>query len=244
MQSLRISKKIWIFLFSLIVSLAQTVTAAEYFFNDILNQKELQARYEKSGNGSIQTLGNTIAATANLSNDRLDLFFQEQNSSVWKFLYDVSNNSWGESCWNEHFGIWTPTTGTLESENFTVQDSFSDPGGQAGTISAVLTTGDFEITRTISLKAGDIRFFQIKYNVKNTGQATIDDVRFFETIDFDIPITGDHTDDYGWYESSTDYIGIKDDEFFRNGITSNIRSSVHGMAHYSTELWLFFISCG
>ena len=231
--------KIWFIVFSLMIGLSQTTTstAREYLFKDILTQKELKARHEKSGGSSIQTLGNTIAATTNLSNDRLDLFFTEQNSDVWKFLYDVAGNAWGESCWSEHFGIWTPASGILESENFTVQDSFSDPGGQAGTISAVLTSGDFEITRTISLQAGDIRFFQIKYIVKNTSQTTIDDVRFFETIDFDIPITGDHTDDYGWYESSTDYIGIKDDEFFRNGITSNIRSSAHGMALYSTELY-------
>jgi hypothetical protein len=175
------------------------------------------------------------STVAHLSNYLLDLYFREQNCDTWSYQYEPGN--WGESCFREHFGVWTSDwDSTAASEYFTIDVPFTDPGGGSGSIEATLHFTDIQVKRRISLPRDNIRFFQIQYTIKNTGQSTIKDVRFFETIDFDVPTTDDCLDDYGWYDETTDYIGVKDDRFFRNGMASNIRSTRHSLQYYSVVL--------
>ncbi|NQE04683.1 hypothetical protein C5S32_02320 [ANME-1 cluster archaeon GoMg1] len=175
-------------------------------------------------------------STAHLKNNLLDLHFTEQNSDLWQYQWQLGQ--WGESCYHEHFGVYTDNAGrTLESEEFTIDQPFTDPGGVSGTITAILHYGDIQVKRKITLISGDIRFFEIEYTIKNIGSSTLNDVRFFQTIDFDIPWTGDHTDDYAWYDAEHDYVVVKDDEYFENSFTGSKRSDRHGMAHWSTEIY-------
>ena len=175
-------------------------------------------------------------STAHLKNDVLDLYFTEQNSDLWKYQWQPGQ--WGESCYHEHFGVYTDDAGrTLESEEFTIDQSFTDPGGVPGTVTAILHYGDVQVKRKITLISGDIRFFEIEYTIKNTGASTIDDVRFFQTIDFDIPQTGDHTDDHAWYDAEHDYVVVKDDEFFENSFKARRDSTRHGIDYWHTEIY-------
>ena len=176
------------------------------------------------------------SVTAHLSNNLLDLYFQEQFSNTWSYQYQLG--LWGESCWREHFAIWTPTTGILESESFTIDQPFTDPGGGPGSITAILHHGDIQITRTITVPSGDIAQFEILYRIKNIGSSTLQDVRFFQTIDFDIPQTGDHADDNAKYDAATDDIWIEDPEYFRITMGSDPRSDQHGLDFYWDELYL------
>ena len=176
-------------------------------------------------------------STAHLKNNVLDLYFTEQNSNLWQYQWQPGQ--WGESCYHEHFGVYTGAAGrTLESEEFTIDQSFTDPGGVPGTVTAVLHYGDVQVKRKITLISGDIRFFEIEYTVKNTGSSTLNDVRFFQTIDFDIPWTSDCGDDHAWYDAEHDYVIVRDDDHdFENSFTGSIPSDRHGVDHWYTEIY-------
>ena len=177
---------------------------------------------------------------ARLSNDVLDCVFLEDGSELWQYQYTPGH--WGESCWREHYAIYSGNHGnTMESDDpgFQVIVPFDNPGGGPGTILAVLQTRDdaFEVSRTITMLSGPVRFFKLDYVVTNISSVTQADVRFFETIDFDIPETGDHEDDYGYYDEEDDYIWIVDWDYFQNGIESELLSDHHGMEHYTIEIY-------
>lgn len=172
---------------------------------------------------------------AYLANDVLRIYIGERYSEEWQYQYEPGQ--WGESCFREHFAVYTGSTGTVESEDFVVDIPFIDPGGTPGTVTSLLHAGSVEVTRLVSVPEGNARYFQIQYLVRNSGASTLPDVRFFETVDFDIPWTGDHEDDYGWYNELIDYVGVRDADFFRNGVASNILSSRHGVAFYYDELY-------
>jgi len=219
--------------------------AISYKFKDVLNEIELneRARKSKSSKDSRKlltrnnVLDEELAGNSFLSNERLQLYFNEKNSSVWKFLYDVDNGLWGESCYHEHFAIWTSELGIIESDSFTVVDPFIDLEGNFGTIRTELIFEDITIERKITLPPGNQPFFEIRYKIINTGNKKYTDIRFFEAIDFDIPTTSDRENDYGEYEENSDYIRIKDDNFFRNGMESNFPSTKHGIDYWSTQLY-------
>lgn len=126
---------------------------------------------------------------------------------------------------------------TLESEEFTVDQPFSDLGGVPGTVTAILHYGNVQVKRKITLISGDIKFFEIEYTIKNIGPSTLNDVRFFQTIDFDIPLTSDCGDDYANYDAEHDYVVVKDDEYFENSFTGSIPSDRHGVDLWSTEIY-------
>ena len=175
-------------------------------------------------------------STAHLKNNLLDLHFTEQNSDLWKFQWQPGQ--WGESCYHEHFGVYTDNAGrTLESEEFTIDQPFTDPGGVPGTVTAILHYDDVQVKRKITLISGDIRFFEIEYTIKNIGSSTLNDVRFFQTIDFDIPWTSDCTDDYASYDAEHDYVVVSDGEYFNNSFKALRHSDRHGIDHWSTEIY-------
>ena len=165
-------------------------------------------------------------------NNLMDLDIGERYSTLWKYKWDGVN--WGESCWREEYSIWS--SGSIhESSEFTILNYFGTSYNDADK-TAILKTGNIEVTRTISIPSGNDRYFTISYKLKNTGSSTLSDVRFFEQVDYDVPWTGDHSDDTGWYDSTNDFVWIKDPDYFQNGFTGSKTSSRHGMAHYSTEL--------
>jgi len=193
-----------------------------------------EAFNEPAENSRILTVEESVSG-AHLKNNVLDLYFYEQNSDVWQYqwLPDV----WGESCYHEHFGVYTANYGrNVESEEFIVDQPFSDPGGVPGTVSAILHYDDIQVERKVSLSSGDTRFFEIKYIIKNIGPSTLYDVRFFQTVDFDIPWTADCRDDMAWYDAENDYVIIEDD--FKNCFRSDfIHSDRHGVDNWYTEIF-------
>jgi hypothetical protein len=165
-------------------------------------------------------------------NNLMDLDIGEKYSTLWKYKWDGVN--WGESCWKEEYSIWY--SGIIhESSGFTILNYFGTSYNDADK-TAILKTGNIEVTRTISIPSGNDRYFTISYKLENTGSSTLSDVRFFEQVDYDVPWTGDHWDDTGWYDSTNDFVWIKDPDYFQNGFTGSKTSSRHGMEHYSTEL--------
>ena len=174
-------------------------------------------------------------AEAFLSNNLLRIYINERDSRVWEFQY--APGSWGESNFREQYALYTPTSGIAESPGLVVEQSFVNPGGGAGSVRGVTSSSLFRITRTVTMPPGNARYFQIDYEIANKTGATIQDVRFFQAIDFDIPLTGDHTDDYGWYNSTTDYIGVGDDDYFRNIVVSVPRSDRHSVDFYYTQIY-------
>ena len=172
---------------------------------------------------------------AYLSNNLLRIYINERESRVWEYQY--APGAWGESNFREQYALYTPASGIAESPGLAVEQSFVNPGGGAGSVRGVTSSSLFRVTRTVTMPPGDARYFRIDYQVANKTGATIQDVRFFQAIDFDIPRTGDHSDDYGWYDSTTDYIGVRDDEYFRNIVVSVPRSDQHSVDYYYTQIY-------
>ena len=69
------------------------------------------------------------------------------------------------------------------------------------------------------MPAGDASYFTISYVLTNTNKnRPLNDVRFFEIVDYDIVgLEGD----YGWYIESADSVWENDREYFRNGFWGN-----------------------
>lgn len=175
-------------------------------------------------------------AEAQLSNNLLRIYISERNSRVWEYQY--APGLWGESNFHEHFAIYTPAAGIVESEDLLVDQGFSNPGGGTGSVTGRLSNSQFSVTRSVIMPPGNARYFRIDYDIANKTGSTVQDVRFFQAIDFDIPRTGDHTDDYGWYDPTTDYIGVRDDSFFRNILVSTPRSDNHSVDWWNWQIYV------
>ena len=180
--------------------------------------------------------------TVELSNNLIDINIGELNSSTW--YYEYASGQRGESCYHEHYAIYTPETGILESDDYTVATPFPAHAGGSGSVECKTRSGNFEVTRRVTVpdnpgaSPGDPAFLEIKYWVKNIGGSAYDDVRFFQAIDFDIPETGPEMDNnFGEYEAATDYLRIRHNSYFRNGMSSVPASSRHGLDFWSTQIY-------
>ena len=176
-----------------------------------------------------------VNTEAYLSNNLLRIYINERQSTVWHYQY--APGVWGESNYHELFALYAPGVGIAESPGFTVDQSFSNPNGGPGSISGIVSNSRFRVRRTVVMPPGNARYFRIEYEISNKSSTAIADVRFFQAIDFDIPFTGDHTDDYGWYDATTDYIGVRDDDYFRNIVVSVPRSDKHSVDFWSRQIY-------
>jgi len=174
-------------------------------------------------------------ADAYLSNNLLRIYIAERQSTVWYYQY--SPGLWGESNYHELFALYTPTGGIVESPSLTVDQPFTNPGGGPGSVSALLSNSQFLVQRTVTVPPDDGRYIRLDYDIINKSGATIPDARFFQAIDFDIPFTGDHTDDNGWYDATNDTIGVRDDQFFRNVLASVPHADRNSVDHWSTQIY-------
>ena len=175
-------------------------------------------------------------ADAYLSNNLLRIYTAERQSTVWHYQYRPG--VWGESNYHELFALYTPAGGIVESPTLAVDQPFTNPGGGAGSVSALLSNSQFRVRRTVTVPPGDGRYVRLDYDIINKSSATILDARFFQAIDFDIPFTGDHTDDMGWYDATTDTIGVRDDEYFRNVLASVPHADRNSVDQWSTQIYV------
>ena len=168
-------------------------------------------------------------------NDFLDIRVGPVSSTRWIFRYAQGQSA--DAVYLEHYGVWTPDWGgIMPSESMNVEQGFRElqPDRLA---EAVITYSQnnrsLRIIRRVQFYPGASRQFNITYVLTNTGSQPIRDVRFFQTIDFDIAGSGG---DYAWYNASSDSVFMNDDSYYRVGFTGSIRSSHHGVGQWSFML--------
>ncbi|MFW9935294.1 MAG: PKD domain-containing protein [Candidatus Thorarchaeota archaeon] len=166
-------------------------------------------------------------------NNVIDLDIGEHYSSLWQYKWDGIN--WGESCYREEYSLWYSNS-LHESSGFTVIDTYGTSYNDADT-HARLYSGNLYVDRDIYISTGNNRFFQISYIITNEGSSSYTDVRFFQQVDYDVPWTGHHYNDIGWYDSTTDFVWIKDASYFQNGFTGSKPSDDHGIWYFFDELY-------
>lgn len=168
-------------------------------------------------------------------NDLLDIRVGPRSSNTWIFRYAEGRTA--DAVYLEHYGVWTPDWGGIvPSENMTVEQGFRElqPDRLAEAIITHSANGrSLRIIRRVQFYPGASRQFNITYVLTNTGSQPIQDVRFFQTIDFDIAGAGG---DYAWYNVGSDSVFMNDDSYYRVGFTGSIRSSHHGVGHWSYML--------
>ncbi|MGC8783251.1 MAG: CARDB domain-containing protein [Armatimonadota bacterium] len=169
-------------------------------------------------------------------NDLLDIRVGPRNSNTWIFRYAPGQSA--DAVYLEHYGVWTPDWGGIvPSENMTVEQGFRElqPDRLAEAVVSYSANGrSLRIIRRVQFYPGASRQFNITYVLTNTGSQPIQDVRFFQTIDFDIAGAGG---DYAWYNVGSDSVFMNDDSYYRVGFTGSIRSSHHGTGHWSFMLY-------
>lgn len=169
-------------------------------------------------------------------NDFLDIRVGPLGSNTWIFRYAEGRSA--DAVYQEHYGVWTPDWGGIvPSGNMTVQQGFQEliPDRLAEAIISHNANGrSLRIIRRVQFYPGASRQFNITYVLTNTGSQTIQDVRFFQVIDFDIAGAGG---DYAWYNASSDTVFMNDDNYYRVGFTGSIPSSHHSVGHWNFVLY-------
>ena len=161
----------------------------------------------------ISEAGSHYYNTANLSAKIGELY-----SNTWLYL-DVNN------CYNEHFAVWVDGD-LLESGNFIVIQEFGEDD------TAILTASDIEVNRKVIENGVDS--FKIEYTITNNKGRAIDDLRFFQVLDYDI---GGLKHDYAEYMSEKDTIWMIDTDHYKCGYSGNIPSTRHGCDYWRTEIY-------
>lgn len=168
-------------------------------------------------------------------NDLLNIRVGPRSSNTWIFRYAEGRTA--DAVYLEHYGVWTPDwNGIVPSENMTVEQGFRElqPDRLAEAVISHSANGrSLRIIRRVQFYPGASRQFNITYVLTNTGSQPIQDVRFFQTIDFDIAGAGG---DYAWYNAGSDSVFMNDDSYYRVGFTGSIRSSRHGVGQWSYML--------
>ncbi len=168
-------------------------------------------------------------------NDLLDIRVGPRSSNTWIFRYAQGQSA--DAVYLEHYGVWTPDWGGIvPSESMTVEQGFRElqPDRLAEAVISYSANGrSLRIIRRVQFYPGASRQFNITYVLTNTGSQPITDVRFFQTIDFDIAGAGG---DYAWYNAGSDSVFMNDDRYYRVGFTGSIRSSHHGTGDWSFML--------
>ena len=181
--------------------------------------------------------GGTSQATFQVTNDVLDVSFEEDRNYDWRYQYQPVN--WVDCCYHEHFGVRTQEWGeTVASDGIGTPNSFAvtqhfqvSPDGRTAT--AKLGYDGLEVTRRIHLDPGGVKHFTITYTLKNVGQNPLPDVRFFETVDYDVGGLGN---DYGVYEPGADNVWVNDENYYKCGFGGSTPSSHHGVDEWYPEI--------
>ncbi len=170
----------------------------------------------------------------NNESDYLKIDVGETYSSEWHFQYDPEGDpgNFISSVYGESYSVgtdnWNAVTG---SGNFSVDTYFGEAGAPD---TAMLHYGDLRLIRRVVPPVGSDRQFDIEYVLTNTSQTvTLENVRFFQGVDYDIYDPGN---DYGWYAENNDIVWQNDDSYFRNGFGGSRRSSHHDCNGYSS-MW-------
>ena len=168
-------------------------------------------------------------------NNRMRLYFHTRYSDEWYFSW---NGSEAETSFRENFALWFDGRTSYgahewgEDGDATTVKLFGGGRNDEDNSCILDFRNALRVERSIRIAPGDGTYFKVCYKVTNITDQPIADVRFFELVDFDIPWTGEHGDDIGWYDSLTDFVWVKDESWFQNGFTGNRPSSHHSVNQY------------
>ena len=165
--------------------------------------------------------------------DLLRITVGEQSSSGWNYQYDPLGHpgNFIRSVCGEHYAVATDTWGSvIQSSYFTIDTRF---GSEEAPDTAALHYDNLSLTRRVTPPEGSARSFSITFVLTNTGESTLENVRFFQGVDYDI---GDIGNDYAWYTEATDTVWQNDDNYFKNGFHGSHTSSHHDCNHYGS-MW-------
>lgn len=200
-------------------------------YNPPLLQQRRAVPVMRSAAAAAEYTGNSYTYWA--QNNKMRLYFNVDYSDTWYFRYNETDEA--ETSYRENFAIWFDNQihygfyGYRYSPVKLFGGEKNDPDN-----SCILNILDkIYIERSIQIAPGDGTYFKICYKLTNVTDQPIEDVRFFELVDFDIPHTGAHGDDIGWYDPATDFVWVKDEAYFQNGFTGNRKSAHHSVNNYS-----------
>ena len=165
--------------------------------------------------------------------DLLKITVGEQSSSGWHYQYDPVGDpeNFIRSVYGEHYAVATDTWGSvIRSSSFIIDTSF---GSEEAPDTATLHYGNLSLTRQVTPPEGSARSFSIIFVLTNTGDSTMENVRFFQGVDYDIKDSGN---DYAWYTEATDTVWQNDDSYFKNGFHGSRPSSHHDCNRYGS-MW-------
>ena len=171
-------------------------------------------------------------------NNRMRLLFEIRRSGYdlgWVFKHDgyEANTSY----W-ENYAVWFD--GSIHYGEHLGEDSvvkkFGGEKNDPDNTCIVRMNQKVEVERKIQIAPENGTYFKICYKLTNITDQPLEDVRFFEVVDFDIP-TGDPGNDIGWYDPRTDFVWVKDEYWFQNGFTGNKKSDHHSVNNYSYVIW-------
>lgn len=192
---------------------------------------------------STLTAANAQAYTGNswtywAENNRMKLIFEIRRSGYdlgWVFKHDGYGAN--TSYW-ENYAVWFD--GSIHYGEHLGEDSvvkkFGGEKNDPDNSCIVRMNQKIEVERKIQIAPENGTYFKICYKLTNITAQPLEDVRFFEVVDFDIP-TGDPGNDIGWYDARTDFVWVKDENWFQNGFTGNKKSDRHSVNHYSYVIW-------
>lgn len=163
-------------------------------------------------------------------NNKMRLYFNIDYSDNWYFRY---NDTEAETSFREHYAVWMDGSIQYGHWGNAVVKRFGGEKNDPDNSCIVNFRDKLHVERRIQIAPGDGTYFKICYKLTNITEQPLEDLRFFELVDFDIPWTGAHGDDVGWYDAQTDFVWVSDENWFQNGFTGNRKSSHHSVNNYS-----------
>lgn len=191
----------------------------------------------------LQAAPSTLATTVNAAqtytgnswtywaeNNKMRLYFNIDYSDNWYFRY---NDTEAETSYREHYAIWLDGSIQYGHWGNEVIKRFGGEKNDPDNSCIVNFRNKIHVERRIQIAPGDGTYFKICYKLTNITEQPLEDIRFFELVDFDIPWTGEHGNDIGWYDPQTDFVWVKDESWFQNGFTGNRKSDHHSVNNFS-----------
>ena len=185
-------------------------------------------------------------------NEKMRLEFRTTYSDNWFFKYDEEGHE-AETSYRENFALFFDNIITYGAYDGYYYDYEENPPPINYDVSVIKKFGaginnpdnscilnfrnKLHVERSIQIAPGSGTYFKICYKITNITDQAIDDIRFYELVDFDIPWTGEHNDDVGWYDPLTDFVWVKDARYFQNGFTGNRQSAHHSANSYAYVIW-------
>lgn len=168
-----------------------------------------------------------------IQNDVYQIDLGETESGFWIWPVEIDNHR-TTTLFHELFALQAGDGDVILSYNPTeIVDRFPDNGQPGETYSCVIRyeVGGTEllVKRTVRMDESEPTF-TLKYDIRNVGTETIDELNFYEHADFDNG-SNDFFDDVGFYQASPEYVYTTDEGEY-GGFSGNQLSENHHVGEY------------